>query len=121
VTFSGENPTISHLSQIAPVPQVGAYDFEYCVRSDGLTSDQTPYFTVEGYPGRGGAFLRSPSFTPSAGWTKVTLPLTLGAECTAVRITLRRDPSRRLDGRLNGTAWLDAIVLRPRTAEPRAD
>ena len=50
--FTGANLSFSHLSQIVPIPKSGDYLLEFYLRTEGLTTDMTPFFAIQGYPDR---------------------------------------------------------------------
>jgi tetratricopeptide (TPR) repeat protein len=111
ITFGGTNIAFSHLSQIVPVPGPGNYILEYFLKAEGLSTDQTPYFGVTGYPEPGCVSFRSGMFPASTTWRKETAKFTVDAGCPAIRLTLQRDTSAKFDNELKGTLWLDNIKI----------
>lgn len=111
ITFGGANLSFSHLSQIVPIFEPGAYNLDYYVRTDGLTTDQTPYFSIHGYPEAACAEGRSGNLPGMTAWSKVSVPFIVKEGCKAVELTLRRDPSSKFDNRLKGSLWLDGVAI----------
>jgi hypothetical protein len=111
ITFGDSNISFAHLSQIVPLPQPGDYTLEFCLRSEGLTTDQKPYFALAGYPVESGAALRTGMFPESTPWSKTTAHFSVGPGCKAIRLTLRRDRSEKFNNKLKGTLWLDRVRI----------
>jgi tetratricopeptide (TPR) repeat protein len=116
ITFGGTNIAFSHLGQIVPVPRPGNYVLEYFLKAEGLSTDQTPYFSVTGYPEPRCASLRTGMFPASTPWRKETVTFAVNEGCPAIRLTLQRDRSAKFDNELKGTLWLDNIKI---YAEPK--
>lgn len=111
VTFGGLNIGFAHLSQIVPIPSPGSYVLEFYLRTEGLTTDQTPYLSIQGYPVASGASLRTELFPESTQWKKISLPFAVKDNCKAVQLTLRRDPSSKFDNQIKGSLWLDGFSI----------
>jgi hypothetical protein len=111
VTFGDTNINLSHLSQIIPIPSPGNYVLDFYLRTEGLTTDQTPYVSIQGYPEGSGATLRTDHFPESTDWKKMSYPFVVKENCKAVQFVLRRDPSSKFGNRLKGSLWLDAISV----------
>jgi tetratricopeptide (TPR) repeat protein len=113
ITFGSANLNLSQLWQIVPVPRAGAYQLEYSIKTQGLTTDQRPFFELAGYPQTNGVSARTEPFPPSSGWRNFELPFTVTEGTKAILLTLRRQPSNKFDNELQGTLWLDNISVRP--------
>jgi hypothetical protein len=111
LTFNNSDVYFAHLSQIVPLPEPGNYTLEFHVRSEGLTTDQRPYLSIQAFPETEGFLLRTPMVPPSTPWTRVTLPFKVEPDCRAVQMTLRRNVSTRIDNRLEGSLWLDGVMI----------
>jgi hypothetical protein len=120
VTFGDTNISFSHLSQIIPIPSPGNYVLDFYFRTEGLTTDQTPYILIQGYPEGSGASLRTDHFPGSTGWKKMSCPFVVKESCKAIQFILRRDPSSKFDNRIKGSLWLDRISIRAEAASTRA-
>ena len=118
VTFGGANLQFSHLSQIVPIPGPGSYLLDFYLRTEGLTTDQTPYLSIQGYPEASGASLRTDRFPESTEWKKLTFPFEVSNKCKAIQLVLRRDPSSKFDNLIKGSLWLDDISIKM-VNEPR--
>jgi hypothetical protein len=117
VAFGGaENLRFSHLRQIIPVPGPGRYVLEFCVRTQGLTTDQRPYVSIQGYPDESGASLRTDQFPEFTGWRKESYSFLVGKNCKAIQFVLRRDPTSKFDNLIKGALWLDGISIQPEPA-----
>jgi hypothetical protein len=115
VTFGGTNISFSHLSQIVPIPSPGSYVLDLYLRTEGLTTDQTPYILIKGYPEGSGASLRTDPFPESTGWKKMSCPFVVKENCKAIQFVLRRDPSSKFDNQIKGSLWLGGISIQAKT------
>jgi len=111
VTFGSTNISFSHLSQIVPIPNPGSYILDFYVRTEGLTTDQTPYVAIQGYPEGPGASLRTDRFPESTPWKKMSFPFVVKENCRAIQLILRRDPSSKFDNQIKGSLWLDGMSI----------
>lgn len=111
LTFDNSNSSFAHLSQIVPIPEPGSYTLEFSIRSERLTADQMPYFTIQEFPEARDTTQRTPSVLPSTTWQEETVPFSVGPNCHAVLITLRRNPSPNINDHLKGLLWLDGIAI----------
>jgi hypothetical protein len=120
VTFGGTNISFSHLSQIIPIPSPGGYVLDFYFRAEGLTTDQTPYVSIQGYPEATGASLRTDHFPESIGWKKMSCPFVVKENCKAIQFILRRDPSSKFDNQIKGSLWLDEISIHAEAVSTRS-
>jgi tetratricopeptide (TPR) repeat protein len=111
IRFGGANLSFAHLSQIVPVFEPGMYDLDFFLRTDGLTTDQTPYLSIQGYPDASYAVGGSGKFPATSAWSKVTVPFAIKDGCKAIQLILKRDPSKKFDNKLKGALWLDGIAI----------
>jgi tetratricopeptide (TPR) repeat protein len=117
IKFGGANLSFAHLRQIVPVFEPGTYCMDFYLRADGLTTDQTPYLFIQGFPDASGAAARSEKFPATSAWSKVSVPFNVKEGCKAIELILRRDPSSKFDNKLKGSLWLDGIAIyRTRTS-----
>ena len=112
LTFQEENVASGFLYQIVPVPEPGSYQMDVFLRTDGLTTDQLPFLSVQGYPNASGASARSDFFKPSAEWSKLSLPFDVQPRCKAIMVLLLRNKSSKFDNAIKGSLWLDGFSLR---------
>ncbi|MDR0842151.1 MAG: hypothetical protein LBP68_01875, partial [Acidobacteriota bacterium] len=61
--------------------------------------------------------LRTDPFPESAGWTKKSYGFAVKEGCSAIRLTMQRDPSSKFDNLLKGSLWLDAVAVRATARE----
>jgi tetratricopeptide (TPR) repeat protein len=111
VKFGGANLSFTNLRQIVPVFEPGAYVLDYYLRTDGLTTDQTPYLSIQGYPDASGAAARGDKFPATSAWSKISAPFNVKENCKAIELILRRDPSSKFDNKLEGSLWLDGVSI----------
>ncbi len=116
IVFGDTNIAFYHLSQIVPVPRPGDYTIEFYLKTDGLTTDQTPYLGIAEYPETGKALLRTSMFPETTPWRRMTASFTVGEDCSAILLGLHRNRSLKLGNALKGTLWLDNIKIYRSTA-----
>ena len=110
--FSGtENLGYHHLAQVVPLTPGRKYTLTAQVKSEGLTTDQHPYLEIAGFQCKMAA-VRSEAVAESQPWTALTLPFEIPADCQAVQVRVRRDPSDRLDNLLGGDLWLQKLAIK---------
>jgi hypothetical protein len=114
VTFEGANVASGFLNQIIPIPAPGEYVLDFYFKTEGLTTDQLPYLSVTGFPETSGAYARSECFPPTADWTRLSVRFEVAEGCGAVRLTLGRNRSSRLNNGIKGVLWLDEFSIHPR-------
>jgi hypothetical protein len=115
VVFGGANISTGYLEQIVPIFSPGSYVLEFSLQTKELTTDQTPYFSIEGYPNPSCASAHSIQFPPSVSWCRISTPFTVKEGCKAIRVLLSRDRSRKFDNKIKGSLWLDNVAIRPQT------
>ncbi len=111
VVFSGSNVSFNHLRQIVPIFESGSYQLDLYLRTEGLTTDQKPYISIEGYPDGDGTWARTDLFPATTSWSKISVPFTVKQGFRAVEISLRRNPSLKFDSQIKGSLWLDGVAI----------
>jgi tetratricopeptide (TPR) repeat protein len=112
VSFGNANISDGNLYQIVPVTAPGNYILDFYIQTKDLTTDQMPYLSIQGYPETNCASAQSDFFPSTTSWIKLSLPFTVKEGCKAVRLALMRNRSTKFDNRINGSLWLDEIVVR---------
>ncbi|MBL0712057.1 MAG: hypothetical protein JJV98_00010, partial [Desulfosarcina sp.] len=110
--FGKENINFHHLYQIVPLPPDTPYRLTYWWRGMRLSTDQRPFIDIEGYDCRD-FHVRGPMLSESSGWRQERIEFALPPGCNAVRVRLRRKPSKRFDNKIEGTLWLDDFKVAP--------
>jgi len=102
IEFGGEsNVNYQRVSHRLPVEPGQSYELTFWMRTDRISTDEGVYVEIEGQ--------RSEAPLGTTYWDEFTIPFTASSEMTTIRV--RRNPSRKLDNRLNGTVWLDEFEL----------
>jgi len=112
VTFKGENIGASFLYQIVPILEAGAHQLDLFLRTKDLTTDQTPFVLIRGYPDGAAVSVRSDCFPPSSEWSKISIPFAADSGCKAILLALHRNRSSKFDNAIKGELWIDSVVLR---------
>jgi hypothetical protein len=112
VQFEGENIGASFLYQIVPIFEAGAHQLDLFLRTKDLTTDQTPFVLIQGYPDGAAVSVRSDGFPPSSEWSKISVPFAVDSGCKAIVLALHRNRSSKFDNAIKGELWIDGVVLR---------
>src|SRR6266478_455596 len=90
------------------------YRFTAWVRTQALTSDECVRFRLSGFSdSRPSGSTDSQDSRGTQSWTRVEMPWTSGEGVYRARVCVLRNPSRGLDARIQGAAWIDDISLVP--------
>jgi tetratricopeptide (TPR) repeat protein len=112
VDFGNANISTENLNQIVPIMSPGSYVLDFHIQTKELTTDQMPYLSVQGYPNPSCASAQSSFFPSTTSWIKLSFPFTAKEGCKAVRLSLMRNSSTKIDNRIKGSLWLDGIAIR---------
>jgi tetratricopeptide (TPR) repeat protein len=116
LTFTGTNIHFAHFNQIIPTLIPGAYQLEFYVKTDNLTTDQRPYIEIRGFSDPQSSIARTDMFPVSPLWKKYSIPFTVKTGVKAVQLLLRRDSSQKFDNQISGSLWLDKFSVRKQDA-----
>jgi hypothetical protein len=58
---------------------------------------------------------RTDSVVGSGYWKELSVNFETPASCNGAVIKMRRERSQKLDNKIEGTAWIDGIILKPQT------
>jgi tetratricopeptide (TPR) repeat protein len=119
VQFGDVNISSIFFYQIVPILEPGPYQLDFYLRTEGLTTDQTPFIAIQRYRDEGGAAARSVPFPATTAWSKISVPFTANKGCKAVLLTLQRNKSSKFDNQIKGSLWLDGFALRSSTPQSR--
>ena len=113
IGFDGqENLEYRHAAQQAIVSP-GRWRLAARIRTQGITSDQGIGLRI--FDARSASRWQtwSGNVTGDSAWTLVEESVVVPPETRLVQIEIVRRPSRKLDNRLGGVAWIDAVSLTP--------
>jgi len=99
--------------QIVPVLPRQTYRLEAYVRTQEITSDTGPCLLVRDVTPGGFPDAVSETAVGTTPWHLVQVSFTTGPHTQAVRVSFWRPRSRVFPTEIVGTAWLDAVSLRP--------
>jgi len=116
VVFDGQqNPDITIAQQIVPVTPDMTYSLRTYIKTDNITTKNGILIQVQGHNCTG-LNARTDSLVGSGYWREVALDFAVPASCSAAIVKIRRERSQKLDNKIEGTAWIDGIILKPQTA-----
>lgn len=104
------NIDLSDIYQIVPVQPQTRYGLRFARKSRDLTTDCGVFVEIDGYKCEGLSISSQPIIGASP-WTEEEMEFTAPAGCEAVLIRLRRKESPKLDNKISGDYWLDAVEL----------
>lgn len=110
VAFAGtHNLEYSHLFEPVPVEPATRYLFTARVRARGITSDSGPRFLLR--DSRDDRRLRAETseVLGSREWSELRLEFRTSPETRLIDLRLVRPRSRKFDGRIGGTLWVDDV------------
>ena len=113
IHFDGTaNVPFNHVSQRVIVDP-GTYRFAAEVRTEGITTDQGLEFWVFDAKSSNRLMIRTEGLIGTIPWTKVEKQFTVPSATRLLEVTMARRASEKFDNKINGTAWVDAVVIAP--------
>ncbi len=116
IVFDGQhNPDITFARQIVPITPGTRYSLRTYIKTDGITTKNGVFLQVQGLNCTG-LSVRTDSVVGSGYWKEMPMDFEVPAGCSAAVVMIRRERSQKLDNKIEGTAWIDGIILKPQTA-----
>ena len=114
VSFDGQhNPDITIARQIVRAKPSSPYSLRGYVKTDSLTTTNGIFLLVSGH--NCSNFNKSSEvLTGSNFWKELSVDFDVPSDCGAVMIAVRREKSGKFDNKIEGTAWIDGMTLKPR-------
>ena len=91
----------------------GQWQLRAFVKTEGITTDQGISLRVYDAEQPSRFDVRTDSKTGSMTWTEVDRAFAIGPETKLVRLEIMRAPSRKIDNKVAGRAWVDSIEITP--------
>ena len=115
VVFDGQhNPDVTVAQQIVPVTPGAQYTLRTHIKTESLTTKNGIFVQVQGHNCTG-LDARTDSVVGSGYWKEVAVDFEAPASCSAAVVKIRREKSQKLDNKIEGTAWIDGIILKAQT------
>lgn len=113
IDFTGqENTDFQQVSQDLVVPP-GAYRLEAFVKTSGITTDEGIRLHLFDGLATGWPELWTDSFTGTQPWTRIVRRISVDRQTRLLTLRICRRPSQKIDNKVAGTAWIDAVSLVP--------
>jgi tetratricopeptide (TPR) repeat protein len=113
VSFDGRhNPDIIIARQVVKVKPSSQYSLRGYVKTDSLTTTNGIFLNVLGH-NCSSLNKRSEVLTGSNFWKELSVDFDTPADCKAVILAVRREKSNKFDNKIEGTAWIDGMTLKP--------
>jgi hypothetical protein len=111
--FDGtENIAFAHVYQRAVV-DARHWMFQARIRTDGITTDEGIRFHIFDAEAPQRLDVRTGALSGTQDWTSITANFIVTPVTHLIEIRTERNPSLKLDSKIHGTAWVDAVVLLP--------
>ncbi len=114
----GSNVGLTQPYEYIPVDPGSSYHFHALMRTDAITTESGPCFSISDPNHPGAVNVETENFTGTRVWTPVDADLTTGPNTHFLVVRLVRPPSRLFDNKLGGTVWIADLSLAPARAEP---
>ena len=119
VRFLGEdNVEFAQLHQF-PVVNPGRYRFSAEIESEGITTDERPFWRIVGVGNLSHLAVETPAIKGSVPRSLVSVEFSVPAGTEALDIQLRRRPSLRFDNKIAGILRIYEVSLLPLSADGR--
>jgi hypothetical protein len=114
IAFDGtRNLSYEHLYQMVLVEAGKRYRFRGFLRTDHISTNSGMRFEIRDPRRPQDLDVLTPNETGTEPWTPEEVEFTTGQQTHLIQILVRRIPSERLDNKINGTVWVDDVVLVP--------
>jgi tetratricopeptide (TPR) repeat protein len=113
----GSNLSLDAPSEYVPVDPKRAYHFHAYMRTEAITTESGPRFSVIDPNHTGVLNVLTDNFTGSHPWTPVDADFITGPSTHFLLVRLFRDPSRLFENKLEGTVWIADVSLIASTAQ----
>jgi tetratricopeptide (TPR) repeat protein len=116
----GNNTDLDAPFQFVPVEPNHAYHFRAYLRTERITTESGPRFSIVDPHHRGAVNAVTDNLTGTNSWTPADADVWTGPETHFLVVRLYRSPSRLFDNKLAGTAWIADVSLVPSDSPPGA-
>jgi hypothetical protein len=110
--FAGNANVDYHVWQQAVLPP-GKWKLQAFVKTDCLTTDQGISLRISDALQPQHLDIRTDPLTGTHEWTKVERVFAIEAKTTLLQVEIMRQPSLRIDNKIAGKTWIDAVELHP--------
>lgn len=112
VTFDGKhNPDITIAQQIVRIKPATQYILTGYIKTTDITTKNGIILQVIGHKCKG-LYKKTLPVTGTNLWREVALEFKTPPDCNALVVRVRRELSKKLDNKIEGTAWIDSIMLK---------
>ncbi len=114
----GSNINLAEPYEYVPVASSQLYHFHALIRTDEITTESGPRFSIADPNHPGAVDVVTDNFTGTQAWTPVDADFSTGPQTQFVVVRLARPPSRLFDNKLGGTVWIADVLLVPASSQP---
>lgn len=109
----GTNLPLAAPAQFVPVEPNRRYHFRALMRTEGITTESGPRFSITDANHAGAVNVQTDGFTGSHPWTPVEADFDTGTQTHFLLVELSRPPSRLFENKLEGTVWIASVSITP--------
>lgn len=109
ISFDGTENVSFQLSQTVPL-NPGKYIFNGSIETDGLTTDQLPYWQIQGVQCIG-LNKKSQMALPNQHATNFEIPFIMPGDCELIRLSLIRQKSFHFDNKIAGKVAINNLYI----------
>jgi hypothetical protein len=118
IHFSGTENAELMIQQLTSVKS-GLYSFSAEIQSEGLTTDQHPFFNIIDAVNRARLDFHAPPIEENMARRKIVFDFRVPPGTLALAIQLIRSKSQRFDNKIEGTLWVFEVSLVPTNHLPK--
>ncbi len=116
LTFNGlSNVSFNDVCQYISVQPSTSYRFSAWVLTHSLSTDQGVRFGLHSVGDSINSIAWTGDIRGTQPWTQVELPWSSGNDVRELQLCVSRLPSAKFDSKIGGSAWIDDVVLVPRS------
>lgn len=114
----GLNINLTGPYEYVPVAPGQSYRFHALMRTDQITTESGPRFSIADPNHQGAVNVLTDNFIGTRPWTPVDADFTVGPQTQFVVVRLMRSQSQLFDNKLGGTVWIADLSLVPAAKSP---
>ncbi len=111
IRFNDESNTDYQQTYQYVVLAPGTYKFSVMLKSEEITTDQGIQIHLFDYPTQARLNVWTDTVVGTQDWTRIEKTFEVPARVKIVRVQVTRSPSMKIDNKISGTTWIDALQL----------
>jgi len=112
ITFNGkENVDFRNVSKVVPVEPSSYYNFSSFIKTKDVTTSNGVFWEINCHPDQRLLSSKTETLTGTNDWEKLELEFFVPEKCNALRLSLRRLKSNKLNKLISGNVWIDDVNM----------